>query len=136
MLTVFSCKASPRTNFSVSLTIALSSCKLSSISSRAGPSSNSSTCKRSSVIGVLRSWLTAASMRVRPSTCRARRSCIRLNACVSSRASCGPRSGSGVIHSPRLTRSVASASDFTGCTTRRIKNITIRSTGMLVPGSA
>lgn len=54
-----------------------------------------SSCSRIRVSGVRKSWLIAASMRVRFCIDSVMRSCIRLNACAASRISSGPSSAIG-----------------------------------------
>ena len=70
--------------------------------------------RRIRVIGVLKSWLIAASILVRSSISVVIRSRIRLSAFATERISSGPRSGSGAAAPLRLKLSAAFANDDSG----------------------
>ena len=72
---------------------------------------------------VRRSWEIAASMRVRSSTKRRRRSCMRLKARVARRSSREPASGRAGARTSTPRRSAASAKRVRGLVTRRAAQI-------------
>ena len=88
------------------------------IGSRA-PSSSISARMRRLVMGVRRSWPTAASVRVRSASKRAMRACMSLKAAAASRSSRAPSSGTRAVRSPRPAARATAASSPNGRVRRR-----------------